>query len=122
MLRRKVGPPKLRRIDKILLAAAARALPRDGYCVNLARIEQNVEVQDGAYEKLDQAISTTQLTALRPTFCPMEQHAMLRAALDIVTFYRERAPAVARAYGLTYPTELERLMCSRLDVLAGASG
>jgi len=47
VLRRKVGPPKLRRIDKILLAAAARALPRDGYCVNLARIEQNVEVQDG---------------------------------------------------------------------------
>ena len=92
-----------------------------GYCVNLARIEQNVEAQDEPYEKLDRAISTTQLEGLRSTFCPMEQRAMLRAVQDILNFYRQRAPVVAEAYGLTYPAELERLMCSRLDELARAS-
>jgi predicted nucleotidyltransferase len=87
------------------------------YCVNLIRIDQNVETREEAYEKLDQAISTTRLSALQTTFCPMERRAMLRAAVEIVDFYRERAPVVATAHGLTYPAELERLMCNRLDDL-----
>jgi hypothetical protein len=48
----------------------------------------------------------------------MERRAMLRAAVKIVNFFRERAPAVASAYGLTYPVELEGLMWDRLDTLA----
>jgi predicted nucleotidyltransferase len=87
------------------------------YCVNLIRIEQNVEAQEEAYEKLDLAISTSRLSALQKTLCPMESRAMLRAAVEILNFYRERAPVVASAYGLTYPAELERLMCNRLDTL-----
>ena len=63
-------------------------------------------------------MSTTQLDALRSTFCPMERRAMLDAASDILSFYRARAPVVAEAYGLTYPAELERLMCERFDELA----
>jgi predicted nucleotidyltransferase len=89
-----------------------------GHCVNLARIEQNVEIQEEPYEKLDQAISTNELVALQSTFPPMKRGPMLRALLNILAFYRERAPRVAREHGLTYPAELERLMCSRLDVLA----
>jgi predicted nucleotidyltransferase len=89
-----------------------------GYCVNLIRIEQNVEAQEEAYEKLDQAISTTRLSALQTSVSPMERGAMLRAAVEIVNFFRERAPVVASAYGLTYPAELEELMCARLDTLA----
>jgi hypothetical protein len=88
------------------------------YCVNLIRIEENVEAQEEAYEKLDQAISTTRLSALQTSFSPMERRAMLRAAVKIVSFFRERAPIVASAYGVTYPVELERLMCDRLDTLA----
>jgi hypothetical protein len=88
------------------------------YCVNLIRIEENVEAQEEAYEKLDQAISTTRLSALQTSFSPMERRAMLRAAVKIVSFFRERAPVVASAYGVTYPVELERLMCDRLDTLA----
>jgi predicted nucleotidyltransferase len=87
------------------------------YCVNLIRIEQNVEAQEEAYEKLDLSISTSRLSALQKTLCPMESRAMLRAAVEILNFYRERAPVVASAYGLTYPAELERLMCNRLDPL-----
>jgi predicted nucleotidyltransferase len=88
------------------------------YCVNLIRIEQHVEAQDEAYEKLDQAISTTPLSDLQSTLAPMERAAMLRAAVTIVDFFRERAPVVAAAYGVAYPAELAALMCDRLDRLA----
>ena len=88
------------------------------YCVNLERIEQNVEAQDEPYEKLDKVISTDRLAAMRSTFVPMERDAMLRAARDIVSFHRERAPVVAEAYGLTYPTDLTRMMGGRFDELA----
>jgi hypothetical protein len=91
------------------------------YCINLARIEGGVEAQDEPYEKLDQAISTTELSALRSTFPPMEHGPILQAGLDLLTFYRERAPRVAREHGLTYPSELERLMSARLEELARAS-
>ena len=67
--------------------------------MNLERIEQNVEAQDEPYEKLDKVISTDRLAAMRSTFVPMERDAMLRAARDIVSFHRERAPVVAEAYG-----------------------
>jgi hypothetical protein len=43
--------------------------------------------------------------ALRSTFVPFERDAMLKAALDLVAFFRERAPDVARSNGLTYPTD-----------------
>ena len=45
---------------------------------------------------------------------------MLEAGLDILGFYRERAPRVAREHGVTYPAELERLMSGRLEELARA--
>jgi predicted nucleotidyltransferase len=64
------------------------------YCVNLARIEHGVEAEDEPYEKLDQAISTTELSALRSTFPPIEHGRMLQAGLDLLAFYRERALAL----------------------------
>lgn len=88
-----------------------------GICVNLTRIELDVEAQDEMYWKVDQVVLTKRLSALHATFCPMEKEAMLRAVVDIVDFFRERAPAVAERYGSTYPTELERLMGARLDCL-----
>jgi hypothetical protein len=91
------------------------------YCVNLLRIEHGVEAQDEAYEKLEKAVPGSKLAALQPTFCPMERDAMLRAALDIVSFFREQAPQVAGVYGSEYPAQLERLMCDRLDELSLAA-
>jgi len=91
------------------------------YCVNLLRIEHGVEAQDEAYEKLEEAVPGSKLAALQPTFCPMERDAMLRAALDIVSFFREQATQVAGVYGSEYPAELERLMCDRLDELSLAA-
>jgi predicted nucleotidyltransferase len=91
------------------------------FCVNLARIEQNVEAQDEPYEKLGTMIRTTELDALRPTFPPLDREAMLRAASDILRSFQERAPTVARAHGTTYPVELDRLMSARFEDLARAS-
>jgi predicted nucleotidyltransferase len=88
------------------------------YCVNLLRIEHGDEAQEEAYEKLEKAVPVSKLAALQPTFCPMERDAMLKAAVDIVSFFREHAPRVAGAYGSEYPAELERLMCDRLDQLS----
>jgi len=88
------------------------------YCVNLLRIEHGVEAQEEAYDKLEKAVPVSDLAALQPTFCPMERDAMLKAALDIVSFFREHAPRVAGANGSEYPAELARLMCDRLDELA----
>jgi predicted nucleotidyltransferase len=92
------------------------------YCVNLVRIEHGAEAEEEAYEKLEKAIPVSELSALRATFCPMERQAMLRAARDVVGFFRDRAPRAAEAHGLEYPADLARLMSDRLDDLAAASG
>jgi predicted nucleotidyltransferase len=92
------------------------------YCVNLLRIKHGVEAQEEAYEKLEKAVPVSELAPLRATFRPMERDALLKAALDIVSFFREHGPQVAGAYGSEYPEELERLMCDRLDELSLASG
>lgn len=89
------------------------------YCVNLVRIEHGVEAQEEAYEKLAKAVPGSGLAALQGTFCPLKRDAMLRAALDLVSFFQEHAPRVAEAYGSEYPAALERLMSDRLDELAG---
>lgn len=88
------------------------------YCVNLARIGQDVQTEDEPYWKLDDEISTDPLDALRSTFCAMELDAMLQAAHDVVTFFRERAPGVARTNGLTYPADLDGLISGHLDHLS----
>ncbi len=88
------------------------------HCVNLVRIEHGVEAQEEAYEKLEKAIPVSELAGLQRTFCPMERPAMLRAALELVSFFREKAPGVAEANGSEYPEVLARLMSDRLDELA----
>lgn len=86
-------------------------------CVNLVRIEHGVEAQEEAYEKLGKTVPVSELAALQMTFCAMERDAIFRAALEIVSFFREHAPRVAGAYGSQYPAELERLMSDRLGKL-----
>ena len=90
------------------------------YCVNLARLRQNFSVEADGYEKVEQAIPIEQLSSLQSTCCPMEQGAMLQAALVIVRFYQELAPPLAQAHGITYPADLERVMYDRLEQLCKA--
>ncbi len=90
------------------------------YCVNLVRIEQGGGAEDEPYWKLDHEITTEPLDALRSTFVPMERDALLRAGGDILAFIRQRAPGVAEALGLSYPTELDRLVGGHLEHLIDA--
>lgn len=90
------------------------------YCVNLARLRQDFAVEADGYDKVEQALPVEQLSSLQSTCCPLEPEAMLRAALVIVRFYQEVAPRLARTYGITYPTDLERVMSERLENLCEA--
>ncbi len=89
-------------------------------CVNLARLRQNFQAVAEGYEKVEQALPVEQLLPLQTTFCPMERGAMLQAALVIVRFYQELAPPLARAHGITYSVDLERVMYDRLENLYNA--
>jgi predicted nucleotidyltransferase len=88
------------------------------YCINLARLRQNfsdAEVGAEGYWKVEQALPVEQLSPLQATYCTLERGAMLQAALVIVRFYQGLAPLLARAHGIPYPADLERLMVERLE-------
>ena len=89
-------------------------------CVNLARLRYNIldaDVGNEAYFKIENVMPVEQLSALKETFCPMEKESMLRAALVIVRFYLEIAPALAQKYEVQYSHGLERVMLDRLQRL-----
>jgi predicted nucleotidyltransferase len=89
-------------------------------CVNLARLRQNFEAESEGYEKVEQAIPVEQLSPLQATFCPLEQGAMLQAALVIVRFYQDLAPLLAETHGIPYPADLDRVIYGRLEQLCDA--
>jgi hypothetical protein len=86
-------------------------------CVDLARLAADFTTAAEGYEKVEGAIAAEHLAALAATFCPPERVALLRAAHAIVGFYREVAPPLAQAHGITYPAALEGVICARLDAL-----
>jgi predicted nucleotidyltransferase len=93
------------------------------YDMNLARLRQNFQdIAAGAegHFKIDLALPVEQLSSLQATFCPLEEGAMLRAALLILRFYQELAPELARTHAVAYPAELERMMSDRLEKLCEA--
>jgi len=89
-------------------------------CVNLARLQQNFQAEAEGYEKVEQAIPVEQLSPLQATFCPLEQGAMLQAALVIVRFYQDLAPLLAETHGIPYPADLDRVIYRRLEQLCDA--
>ena len=86
-------------------------------CVNMARLQQNFSAKVEGYEKVEQTLTVEQLAPLKASFCQMERDAMLQAALTIVHFYQELAPQLAQAHGISYPTDLARVMSDRLELL-----
>ena len=93
------------------------------YCMNLARLRNNfadADIGEEGYFKIDNALPVEQLSSLQTTFPPLEQSAMLRAALVIVDFYKELAPLLAQTHGIPYPYSLERVMMDRLQKLHDA--
>jgi predicted nucleotidyltransferase len=94
-------------------------------CIDLARLRQDFGDGDAAndsYWKLEKAVPIGQLASLQATFCPMEQEAMLQAALVILSFFREVAVLLAERHGISYPADLERLMVARFEELTISRG
>ena len=92
-------------------------------CINLARLRHNFadpDVGSEAYFKVDKALPAGLLAPLQPTYCPLEQAAMLQSALAIVGFYQELAVPLAQAHGIAYPAGLERVMLRRLEKIGAA--
>jgi hypothetical protein len=85
------------------------------HVVNLVRIGQGVAANDEPYWKLDLEISPEPLETLRSTYVPLERDAILKAGREVVSFFRDRAPDIARANGLTYPSDLAELVSGQLD-------
>ena len=63
------------------------------------------------------AFPTDDLHRLRSTFTPLERRAMLDAGNEVVSFFRERAPKAASAYGVTYPERLAARVSAHLGEL-----
>jgi len=95
------------------------------YCMNLARLQNNFSDQDvgeEGYFKIEQAISVEQLSALKATYCPMEEGAMLESADVIVRFFQDIAIGLATTHGITYPQRLDKVMLGRLKKLRNGHG
>jgi len=90
------------------------------YCINLARLRNNFldqDVGEEGYFKIEKAIPLEQLAALKATYCPMEEDAMLESADIIVRFFRDIATGLATTHGITYPEHLDKAMFERLERL-----
>ena len=90
------------------------------YCINLTRLLNNFsdrDVGEEGYFKMEKAIPVEQLAALKATYCPMEESAMLEAAEVIVRFFQNIATSLAAKHGITYPERLDKVMFERLERL-----
>ena len=94
-----------------------------GICVNLKRLQHNIldpEVGEEPYFKVEKAMPTEPLSALKDTFVPLEKEAMLKAARVIVRYYLDIAPPLAQKHGVLYSQGLERVMLDRFQKLQDA--
>jgi predicted nucleotidyltransferase len=89
-----------------------------GVVIGLARIHAGADLEDDEpYWKVDLALPGERLAALRATVAPPELGPMRDAALAIIALYRELAMPLAKAHGVIYPAELDRLLRERLESL-----
>jgi hypothetical protein len=87
-------------------------------CVSLARLQHNASDMEAAtepYFKVDLLLSPTELDLLQRTACVMEASSIHSATRRLLMLYRELAPAVAKAFGIPYPADLERVMVTRFE-------
>lgn len=88
-------------------------------CVNVVRIEHGVAADAEPSFKVDEALPPGALDELRTTYVPLEEHAILRAAADVVRVFRAHGRRAADAFGLPYPDALDALLSGHLRSLEG---
>ncbi|HKY55062.1 MAG TPA: aminoglycoside 6-adenylyltransferase [Anaerolineales bacterium] len=90
------------------------------HCINLTRLQNDFsdqEIGEEGYFKIENAIPIEQLSALKTTYCPMEEEAMLESAFIIVRFFRDLATDLATTHGITYPHRLDAVIVQKLEKL-----
>ena len=89
-----------------------------GVVIGLARLQAGAEDEDDEpYWKIDLALPAERLDALRATVAPPDVEPIRDAALAVIGRYRELAIPMAKAHGVVYPAELDRLLTRRLEEL-----
>ena len=89
------------------------------YCVNLIRIDENVEAQEEAYEKLDQGDPDgATLNSADELRSDGEKRDASGGRRDRELLPEACPRLVASAYGVPYPVGLDRMMSDRLDTHA----
>lgn len=93
------------------------------HCLNLARLRNNfadTDIGQEGYFKIENALPVEQLSSLQKTFPPLEQSAMLQAAVNIVHFYKQLATPLAQTHGIAYPEALDQVMVKKLERLSAS--
>jgi lincosamide nucleotidyltransferase len=89
-----------------------------GVVIGLARVAAGADAdQDDPYWKIDSVLPEERLSALGATVAPLELRPMRQAALAAIALHRELAGPIAKAHGVVYPAELDRLLTRRLEEL-----
>lgn len=90
-------------------------------CVILARLNYDfgdANVDEGEpYFKIEESLQVAALLPLQATGCEIEEHALLEAGNTLCEYFMSLAPALAKAHGLSYSVELERLLRAELGKL-----
>ena len=90
-----------------------------GVVIGMARLQSGAADEDGEpYWKVDDVLPSELLATLRATVSPPELRPMRDAALAIIALYRTLAGPIAKAHGIVYPAELDRLLTRRLEELS----
>ena len=89
-----------------------------GYCISLLRLQNDFsdhEAGDEPYFKIEKAISVEQLSRLEATFGPLERRHLYQAGKVVAGMYKDLAPSLAHAHGISYPLNLEMVLMKRLE-------
>lgn len=91
-------------------------------CVKLARIDWDFTTWANGYERLEKRAEVLSLESLEKSFSNLERGSMVKAANELIDFYRTIGPNLARKNNLAYPESLEHVILSREAKLLSLRG
>ncbi|MFV2045445.1 MAG: hypothetical protein ACC700_19710 [Anaerolineales bacterium] len=89
-------------------------------CVILAGLDRDFTIWASGYEKLEDRAGELSLKSLEKTVSSLETESMVKAANELIAFYRVISPNLARRNNLAYPESLEQVILSREAELLSA--
>ena len=87
-------------------------------CLKLARLSHDFGTEHSAYSGVERYVPAEDLRPLAATCATLDAGDMLRAARELIAYYRQVAPPLAARQGIEYPEGLERVVLARLERIA----